>query len=111
MTSLQVGIDDALAVKDIGAKVIALCDQPLIDSSHYRELMRRVNRFRYFAAGTEYPEGMGVPSRVILSALQSVAILGSDNGAKKWLREQPPPTVGRGRCPAAAMDIHTEPDY
>ena len=110
-TSLRVGMEYAVALKDIGATVIALCVQPLIDLSHYRELISRINRLGYFAAAREYPEGLGVPACVSLSALQSLATSGGDNGAKKWRREQSPPTVGRVRCPAAAMDIDTELDY
>jgi len=110
-TSLRVGVDYAVAVKDIGATVIALCDQPLIDLSHYRELISRVNRPGYFAAATEYPEGLGVPACVSLLALQSLSVSVGNNGAKKWLRKQPLHTVSRVTCPAAAMDIDTEVDY
>ena len=110
-TSLRAGIEYAVAVKDIGATVIALCDQPLIDSSHYRELMAKVRRLGYFAAATEYPEGLGVPVCVSSSALRSLSVSVGDTGAKKWLREQPPHSVGRVTCPAAAMDIDTEIDY
>jgi len=98
-------------MKGIGSTVIALCDQPLIDSSHYRELMSRVNRPGYFAAATEYPEGLGVPICVSLLALQSLSVSVGDHGAKKWLRKQPLHTVSRVTCPAAAMDIDTEVDY
>jgi len=110
-TSLRVGIEYAIAVNDIGSTIIALCDQPLIDSGHYRELLAKVSRFGYFAAATEYPEGLGVPACVSSSALQSLSISAGDAGAKKWLREQPPHTVGRVTCPAAALDIDTELDY
>jgi len=110
-SSLRVGIEYAVAMKGIGATVIALCDQPLIDSSHYQELVANVSRLGYFAAATEYAEGLGVPACFSWSALQTLSASVCDAGAKKWLREQPPQTVGRVTCPVAAMDIDTELDY
>jgi len=110
-TSLRAGIEHAVALKGIGATVIALCDQPLIDTSHYRELIARVNRFGYFAAATEYPEGLGVPACLSFLALQKLSLLVGDTGAKKWLREQAAHTIDRVTCPAAVMDIDTEVDY
>lgn len=110
-TSLRVGIEYAISLNDIGTTIIALCDQPLIDSNHYRELVARVSRLGHFAAATEYPEGLGVPACVSLSALQSLSVSVGDTGAKEWLREQPPHIVSRVVCSAAAMDIDTEFDY
>lgn len=110
-TSLQVGVEYALKSSDIGASIIALCDQPLIDSRHYQELVARVTRLGFSAAATEYPEGLGVPACFSSSALRSLAIGFGNIGAKKWLRAQPPHSVGRVTCPAATMDIDTEHDY
>ena len=110
-TSLRVVIEYAVSVKDIGPTVIALCDQPLIVSSHYRELVSRVRRLGYVAAATEYPEGLGVPACISLSALKCLLVSVGDTGAKKWLREQPPHTIGRVACMAAALDVDTEFDY
>lgn len=110
-TSLRVGIEYAVSVKDSGPTVIALCDQPLIDSSHYRELVARVRRLGYVAAATEYPEGLGVPACISLLALKYLLVSVGDTGAKKWLREQPPHLIGRVACLAAALDVDTEFDY
>ena len=110
-TSLGVGVEHAVAMKGIGATVIALCDQPLIDPSHYRELIGRVTGRGYFAAATEYPEGLGVPACFSLAALQSLSFLVGQTGARKWLREQPPDTIDRVPCLMAALDIDTEIDY
>ena len=110
-TSLREGIKYAIAVKDIGVTLIALCDQPLIDSTHYRDLIAKVRRLGYFAAATEYPEGLGVPACVSLLALQSLSLSVGDTGAKKWLREQPQHKVSGLTAPAAILDVDTELDY
>jgi CTP:molybdopterin cytidylyltransferase MocA len=98
-------------MNDIGSTVVALCDQPLIDTNHYRELIAKVGHFGCFAAATEYPEGLRVPACFSLSALKSLSLVVGDTGAKTWLREQTPTTIARVTCPEAAMDIDTEFDY
>lgn len=110
-SSLRAGIEYALADKDIGATVIALCDQPFIEPSHYRELVAKVCRLGYFAAATEYPEGLGVPACLSLLALKSLSVMDGDSGAKHWIRDQPPHIIGRVTCLSAAKDIDTELDY
>ncbi len=110
-TSLRLGIESALAVNNLGATVIALCDQPLIDSTHYRALVARVNQFGHVAAATEYRQGLGVPACFSLTPLKNLLESAGDIGAKKWLRDQPPHAVARVHCPFAAMDIDTELDY
>lgn len=110
-TSLRVGIEFALAMEDILTTIVALCDQPLIDSAHYLELITKVSQHGYDMAATEYSEGIGVPACFSVSALKSLSIAGGDSGAKKWLRQQSPHIVARVKCNSAAIDIDTEFDY
>ncbi len=112
-TSLRVGIEHAIVSDYRGEAIVALCDQPLIDSEHYQQLISRVSQTGMFAAATEYPEGLGVPACFSFSALLSLSssISMGDSGAKKWLRAQKPDRLSRVQCPQAAFDIDTDVDY
>ncbi len=112
-TSLRVGIEHTTASGHHEATVVALCDQPLIDSRHYLQLITQVSQFGAFAAATEYPEGLGVPACFSPSALHelSASISLDDSGAKKWLRTQKPDRLSRVQCLQAALDIDTDVDY
>jgi molybdenum cofactor cytidylyltransferase len=110
-TSLRMGIECATALDDVETTIVALCDQPLIDTAHYLELITMVSQHGYYMAATDYPEGIGVPACFSVSALKSLSVAGDDTGAKKWLRQQSPHIVARVKCNSAAMDIDTELDY
>ena len=112
-TSLRVGIEHAIVSDYHGETIVALCDQPLIDSGHYQQLITQVSQFGAFTAATEYPEGLGVPACFSFSALLSLSssISLGDSGAKKWLRAQKPDRLSRVQCPQAALDIDTDIDY
>lgn len=110
-TSLRAGVNHMLAIKERGATLVALCDQPLIGAHHYQELLTKLIGHGCYASATEYPEGLGVPACFSAAALQSLAIAIGDSGAKKWLRAETIRTIERVPCPAAAMDIDTERDY
>lgn len=112
-TSLRVGIEHAIVSDYRGETIVALCDQPLIDSGHYQQLIKQVSQFGAFAAATEYPEGLGVPACFSFSALLSLSssISLGDSGAKMWLRAQKPDRLSRIKCPQAALDIDTDIDY
>ncbi len=110
-TSLRADVEHALTMNDTGETIVALCDQPLIGTSHYQDLLANVTRLGFFAAATDYPEGLGVPACFSLPALQSLSISAGDSGARKWLRRQTAQTVGRVTCPTATMDIDTEQDF
>lgn len=109
-TSLRVGVSlirDSLATDKV---LIALCDQPRIDVTHYERLIESVCPDCPIAA-TGYQDGGGVPACFHASKLAVLLDRTGDAGAKGWIRRQPLDQVCLIACGEAIHDIDTPEDY
>lgn len=92
-----------------GRVLIALCDQPMIPTRHYRELVS-INGDANPVVTTDYGDRGGVPMCIDGNLIDDlVRHLAGDVGAKIWIENQPGP-VRRVVCPEAFRDIDTPKD-
>ncbi|GAA5510901.1 nucleotidyltransferase family protein [Novipirellula caenicola] len=109
-TSLRLAIHELQSQwSEHDAILIALCDQPAIDTEHYAALIDTVISGDFASSATQYPSGAGVPACFSAAILRLLELHG-DQGAKNWLRTQPPDKVHLLQCPAAACDIDSPQD-
>ena len=73
--------------------LVAVSDQPLLTSVHYRGLIEAVRERRCSVAATRYPEGAGVPACFQHQCRANLMRTSGDQGAKAWVRKQPPTEV------------------
>ncbi len=109
-TSLRLAIRELQSQwNEDDAILIALCDQPAIETEHYAALIDTVISGDFASSATRYPSGAGVPACFSAATLRSLELSG-DQGAKNWLRSQPRDKVHLLQCPAAACDIDSPQD-
>lgn len=110
--SLRCGLDAVARSGHAGSLAVALCDQPLVPTGHYAELIASIATVGRSVAATAYPDGrVGVPACLNATAWNDlIAFMNSlehrsDVGAKHWIDEQPESAVLAIACDFAAWDI------
>jgi len=92
------------------AALLVLCDQPLITSSHYQNLLQSWQANPEQIIASQYHGDLGVPAlfpRAFFSALQNLT---GDRGAKPLLREHAQQVQAIG-LDQAELDIDTDEDF
>ncbi len=81
-TSLRLAVKQTQNLAN--AVLIALCDQPLIATAHYRNLVDAISRTDHPIVATGYPEeSIGVPAAFLRSEFESLLALDDEEGAKR----------------------------
>ncbi len=90
-SSLRVALKFLASLDDKPAHfLIALCDQPLLLSTHYQRLIESASAPPVRVAATQYSEGGGVPACFRYDCLHQLSMLEKDAGAKAWIRQLDP---------------------
>ena len=105
--SLQRGL--AVLPAPAGAALLLLCDQPAVDASSLRRLVRAWNRRPGSAAAAAYAGVVGVPAILPRTLWKNARHLTGDAGARSLLRMDGK-AVSHVEMPEAAWDIDTPED-
>lgn len=105
-TSLITGLDEAQR-QECDAAVILLADQPGIDSDSIERLVREYEPHQ--AVASEYGGILGAPALVPSEFFSELRTIRGDQGAGKWLRENPDRVTAIAMS-EAAFDIDTPDD-
>jgi molybdenum cofactor cytidylyltransferase len=110
-SSLQVGVTAALASEPtLDAILVTLCDQPHVDPNDLRRLLDCFEREQADIVASSYVGTRGVPAVLGRAALERVAQLPFDRGAKSLI-EAGGLDVITVEVPNAARDVDTSTDY
>lgn len=114
-SSLALGLSTARDLQRQANVLVALCDQPLIESSHYQSLIDTVGNSSasqgVSVAATKYDSGGGVPACFSPDVLPELINRLQGEGAKHWIRRQSSSRVVEVECDQPLSDIDTEADY
>ena len=105
-TSLITGLDEAQR-QECDAVVILLADQPGIDSDSIERIVREYEP--HHAVASEYAGTLGAPALIPAEFFDELRRIRGDQGAGKWLRENPA-RVTTIAMSEAAFDIDTPDD-
>jgi molybdenum cofactor cytidylyltransferase len=105
-TSLITGLDEAQR-QECDAAVVLLADQPGVDSESIERLVRKYNPHN--AVASEYNGVVGAPALVPSEFFNELRMIRGDQGAGKWLRDNPD-RVTTIAMSEAAFDIDTPDD-
>ena len=87
-TSIAYGVTEIPQASE--AVLIALGDQPLIRTQHYRNLLQQFSINETTIAATQYPDGRsGVPALFIQCHFSALRELEGDSGAQSFIRRHP----------------------
>ena len=87
--------------------LVALCDQPLLSSEDYRQLIEAVREDRCKISAVRYPEGAGAPACFHHRSQWLLSQAHGDWGAKAWIRKQPATEVKLLEFGDRVQDIDT----
>ncbi|CAN5841930.1 hypothetical protein BH20ACI4_BH20ACI4_06090 [soil metagenome] len=109
-SSIKTGVKKMLEIApDISALIIALCDQPFVQSTHFNQLIRKYVETKKPIVAGFYNETFGVPALFAKEIFPELLNLEGDKGAKEIIRKNPD-LVAKMYLPEAAFDIDTEED-
>jgi molybdenum cofactor cytidylyltransferase len=109
--SLKCGLGKLLEVEpNLSAAVVALCDQPLIDSAIINRLVEVFRETQNQIVAAEYAETIGVPAIFARSMFDELMNLPGDGGAKQIIKKYAA-SLGKISVPEAAFDVDTRKDY
>lgn len=109
-SSLALGLSTVHQFDSKADVVVGLCDQPLIQTRHYQDLIDSVQSGIPVAC-TAYESGGGVPACFAGCVICEVIASLHSHGAKRWIRKQPESRIRRIACEQSLIDIDTEADY
>jgi molybdenum cofactor cytidylyltransferase len=106
--SLKTGIRAVKEMQDIDAVMIALCDQPLIPSSHYQSLVEEYRKSHFNIICSKYDNSHGVPA--IIDRKYFDELLDIEKGGAKAVITAHLSDSLIIDCSEAAFDIDTNAD-
>lgn len=95
---------------DFNAVIVALADQPLINSRVYNRLIGRYYQNQVKAVASKYSDTIGVPAIFPRTLIPELLELKQQGGAKQLLNKYSDPAFNLD-LPEAAIDIDTPADY
>ncbi|WP_036484892.1 NTP transferase domain-containing protein [Myxosarcina sp. GI1] len=107
-SSIAVGIE-ALAKSEIDAVIVALADQPLINTNVYNQLVKHYQTSKQPAIASAYNHTLGVPALFDRTLFAELIDLQGQGGAKKLLKRYSQPKFNLA-VPEAAIDLDTPED-
>lgn len=109
-TSLRLGVQHVRDEFPKSPLLVALCDQPLIPTTHYRKVIDSITDALSVVA-TAYEYGGGVPACFAPQFTDELLHATKDNGAKDLIRQQSEEKVLLVDCREARTDIDTATEY
>lgn len=109
-TSIAVGISKLVSNQNLDGVLIALADQPLINTSHYNTLLTTLKKNKTAVIATAYPKKAGVPAIFPRSYFEQLSALKQDQGATSLLNNLNNKVIsinGKG----LTVDLDTPQDY
>lgn len=106
-TSLAAGI--AALPPGVAAVLIAVCDQPLVESNHYLALTRKWRAHPHCCIASAYGGTLGVPAVLPRGRFGDALRLSGDQGARALLRDASAATLAIP-CSGGDVDIDTAQD-
>lgn len=93
--------------KDCDGVLLALCDQPLIESAHYHQLIQTHSANPQKIITTSFQQVTGVPALFPASYFVALKSLPDEKGAQALIQKNLENSI-QVECPAAAFDIDTK---
>lgn len=87
--------------------LVALCDQPLLTATHYKQLIETVREEHRMVAAARYPEGGGVPACLHHRCLRLLRVSAANVGVRAWIRQQSAADVALFDFGEATSDVDT----
>ena len=110
-TSISVGIQTITAIEpELNAVIIALGDQPLINTHIYNSLIENYLQSEQKAIASTYADTLGVPAIFAQTLFPNLLRMKNKGGAKQLLQKYSDRRFNLN-VPEAAIDIDTPDDY
>lgn len=109
-SSIMKGVREVIMDEAIDAILIAVCDQPLIPTSHYQKLVEVYLETENKIVSSKYGDTYGVPAVFDRDFFQEMLSIDSGGGAKRIIKNNLKSTCFV-QCEEAAIDIDTPKDY
>ncbi len=104
-SSIRVGI--GCIEKDCDGVLLALCDQPMIESAHYHQLIQSHSASPEKIITTSFQQTTGVPAIFPACYFAALKSLSNERGAQALIQQNLENSI-QVECHAAAFDIDTE---
>ncbi|HVX27627.1 MAG TPA: nucleotidyltransferase family protein [Parafilimonas sp.] len=105
------GIKKAITLNnDIAKIIIAVCDQPFVSSSIFKELYEQQEKTVKHIVASSYADTIGTPALFTQKYFDALMSLQGEEGAKKILKANAE-DVATIDFPQGAIDIDTQKDY
>ncbi|MGI9055932.1 MAG: nucleotidyltransferase family protein [Pyrinomonadaceae bacterium] len=110
-SSVKTGVEKMLEIApNISALILALCDQPFVQSTHFDQLIRKYVETKKPIVAGFYNENFGVPALFAKELFSDLLNLEGDKGAKEIILNNPD-FVEKLYLPEAEIDIDTKEDF
>lgn len=109
-SSLIKGIELVSIRNEIDACLIVLCDQPLVDVSHYQVMIQEAKKRDQQIIATSYADNFGAPAIFKKSLFKTFGKIKKGSGAKLIIEENRD-IAHFIKCEAAGFDVDTLDDY
>jgi molybdenum cofactor cytidylyltransferase len=110
-SGIVIGLKRATTLnKDLGKVIIAVCDQPFISSSLFRQLFQRQIESAKHIVGSAYADTIGTPALFTVKYFDALMGLAGDQGAKGLLTKYSD-DLATVDFPDGYIDIDTQEDY
>lgn len=110
-SGIVAGIKKAITLNnDIAKIIIAVCDQPFVSSSIFKELYEQQEKTVKHIVASSYADTIGTPALFTQKYFDALMSLQGEEGAKKILKANAE-DVATIDFPQGAIDIDTQKDY
>lgn len=110
-SSIKKGLSKLLEISpNSSAVIIALCDQPFINSEHFNKLIKKFYESGKPIIASVYDETSGVPALFAKERFPALMNLDGDRGAQEIIKNHPE-SVEEILLPEAESDIDTPADF
>ncbi len=110
-SGIVAGVKKAITLNnDIEKIIIAVCDQPFVSSSLFKQLYQTQNETVQHIVACSYADTIGTPALFTQKYFDALMSLQGEEGAKKILKANKE-DVALVDFPQGAIDIDTQKDY
>lgn len=110
-STIKTGLEKMLeTAPEISAAIISLCDQPLIESEHFDELIEKFSHTNKPIVSAFYKNKFAVPALFSKEIFPELLKLEGDRGARNLLNDDSE-NIEKIEMPEAAFDIDTPEDF
>lgn len=109
-SSLKTGLSTLRRLfPELSSVIIMVCDQPLLDDRHLRNLVEKQRQSKALIVASAYQQSAGVPALFTKDTFDALAGIGDEVGARKLLQQMKDHVVTVD-FPEGAIDIDTPED-